>query len=145
MSFLLDTNIISELRKGTRCNSDVANWFSTVEDHDVYLSVLVIGEIRKGVELIRRNDPDTAARLENWLQQIVDQYSERILPVDRSVAEEGGRLNVPNPRPTIDTLLAATAKVHHLVLATRNVNDIRHTGVSYINPFDASASSFDSQ
>lgn len=139
MSFLLDTNIISELRKGPRCHPSVAHWFDTIEDHEIYLSVLVVGEIRKGIELVRRNDHITAARLESWLQQIVDQHSERILPVDQSVAEEWGRLNVPNPLPTIDALLAATAKVHHLVLATRNVNDIECTGVSYINPFDAPA------
>ncbi|WP_089718160.1 type II toxin-antitoxin system VapC family toxin [Candidatus Entotheonella palauensis] len=137
MSFLLDTNVISELRKGSRCNSFVANWFDTIEDHEVYLSVLVIGEIRKGIELVRRNDHLTAARLEHWLQQIVDQYSDRILPIDQSVAEEWGRLNAPNPLPTIDALLAATAKIHHFVLATRNVDDIKRTGVSYINPFDA--------
>jgi predicted nucleic acid-binding protein len=117
----------------------VANWFDTIEDHEVYLSVLVVGEIRKGIELVRRNDHLTAARLERWLQQIVNQYDDRILPVDQSVAEEWGRLNVPNPLPTIDALLAATAKVYHLVLATRNVNDVRRTGVSYINPFGAPA------
>ncbi len=139
MSVLLDTNIISELRKGSRCHPDVADWFDTVETDDIYLSVLVIGEIRKGIELIRRNDHRTAARLESWLQQLVHQYGDRILPVDQRVAEEWGRLNVPNLRPTIDALLAATAKVNRLVLATRNVNDIKHTGVSYINPFEAPA------
>ncbi len=136
MSFLLDTNIISELRKGPRCHPSVANWFSTIEGHEVYLSVLVVGEIRKGIELVRRNDHITAARLERWLQQIIDQYSERILPIDQNVAEEWGRLNVPNPLPIIDALLAATAKVYNLVLVTRNVNDIRRSGVSYMNPFD---------
>ncbi len=138
MNVLLDTNIISELRKGVRCHPGVANWFDTLEDHEIFLSVLVIGEVRKGIELVRRRDHRTAARLESWLRQIVDQHGERILPVDQRVAEEWGRFNVPSPRPTIDTLLAATAKVHHLVLATRNVNDIKRTGVSYINPFDDS-------
>ncbi len=139
MSFLLDTTIISELRKGDRCHPNVAHWFDTIEDHEIYLSVLVIGEIRKGIELVRRNDLITAARLESWLQQIVDQHGEHILPVDQRVAEEWGRLNVPNPLSTIDALLAATAKVHHLILATRNVNDIKRTGVHYMNPFDTPA------
>lgn len=137
MSFLLDTNILSELRKGHRCHPGVARWFASIEEHEVYLSVFVVGEIRKGIELIRRKDRETAARLQSWLQQVVNDYHERILPVDQTVAEEWGRLNVPNPLPTVDGLLAATAKVSHLVLATRNVDDVKTTGVSYVNPFDA--------
>ena len=137
MSFLFDTNILSEVRKGHRCHPGVARWFASLEEHEIYLSVLVVGEIRKGIELIRRKDRDTAARLESWLHQVVQDHHERILPIDQTVAEEWGRLNVPNPLPTVDGLLAATAKVSHLVLATRNVDDIKTTGVSYVNPFDA--------
>ncbi len=136
MSFLLYTNILAEIRKGHRCHPGVARWFASIEEHEIYLSVLVVGEIRQGIELLRRKDRDTAVRLESWLQQVVHDYAERILAVDRTVAEEWGRLNVPNPLPTVDGLLAATAKVSHLVLATRNVNDIKTTGVSYVNPFD---------
>ena len=136
MSFLFDTNIISELRKGPRCHPGVAHWFASLEDREIYLSVLVVGEIRKGIELIRRNDSMPAARLDSWLQQVIHDYADRILPIDQTVAEEWGRLNVPNPLPTIDGLLAATAKVYDLVLATRNVSDIQATGVNYVNPFD---------
>lgn len=136
MSFLLYTNILAEIRKGQRCHPGVARWFASIEEHEIYLSVLVVGEIRQGIELLRRKDRDTAVRLESWLQQVVHDYDERILPVDRTIAEEWGRLNVPNPLSTVDGLLAATAKVSHLVLATRNVDDIKTTGVSYVNPFD---------
>ncbi|MDH3599590.1 MAG: type II toxin-antitoxin system VapC family toxin [Candidatus Tectomicrobia bacterium] len=136
MSFLLDTNIISELRKRQRCHPGVAHWFAAIGDEEIYLSALVIGEIRKGIELIRRQDSVTAARLESWLRQVMHDYEERILPIDQTVAEEWGRMNVPNLLPTVDALLAATAKVYDLVLVTRNVNDIQATGVNYVNPFD---------
>jgi hypothetical protein len=137
VSFLLDTSILSEIRKGPRCHPGVARWFASIGEHEIYLSVLVVGEIRKGIELLRRKDRDAAVRLESWLQQVVHDYDERILPVDRTVAEEWGRLSVPNPLPTVDGLLAATAKVSHLVLATRNVDNIKTTGVRCVNPFDA--------
>ena len=136
MSFLLDTNIISELRKGQRCNPGVARWFDAIEDEEIYLSALVIGEICKGIERVRRHDSTIAARLESWLQQVRHDYDERILPIDQAVAEEWGRMNVPNPLPTVVVLLAATAKVYDLVLATRNVKDVQATGVNYVNPFD---------
>jgi len=136
LSFLLDTNILSELRKRQRCHPGVARWFAAIEDEEIYLSALVIGEIRKGIELIRRHNSVTAARLESWLQQVIQDYDERILPIDQTVAEEWGRMNVPNPRPTVDAWLAATAKVYDLVLATRNVSDIQATGINHVNPFD---------
>lgn len=136
MSFLLDTNILSELRKRQRCHPGVARWFAAIEDEEIYLSALVIGEIRKGIELIRRHNSVTAARLESWLQQVIQDYDERILPIDQTVAEEWGRMNVPNPLPTVDAWLAATAKVYDLVLATRNVSDIQATGINHVNPFD---------
>ena len=135
MSYLLDTNIILELRKRRRCNVGVAKWFATLEDQDIFLSVLVIGEIRKGIESIRRRDSLAAGALDNWLSQLVITFSERIIPVDRRVAETWGRLNVPNPLPVIDGLLAATALVKGFTLVTRNVSDIEATGVPYLNPF----------
>lgn len=137
MNYLLDTNVISELRKGQRCNVNVAAWFATVPDQALYLSVLVIGEIRRGIERIRLRDVQAATTLEAWLTQVVMQHDDRIIPVTQGVAEEWGRLNATRPLPTVDSLLAATAKVHGLTLVTRNVTDIAGTGVAYLNPFDS--------
>ena len=139
MSYLLDTNILSELRKGPRCNANVAAWFAPVPEHAVYLSVLVIGEIRRGIERIRRRDLQAAATLETWLAQVVAQHRERILAVNREVAEEWGRMTATRSLPTIDSLLAATAKSHGLTLVTRNVTDIAATGVPYLNPFESTS------
>ena len=137
MSYLIDTNVISELRKGQRCDPNVAQWFATVADVEIYLSVLVIGELRRGVERIRRRDPTATVALETWLKRIVKSFDGRILAVDYEVAEEWGRMNALTPLSTIDSLLAATAKVHGLTLVTRNVKDIVNAGVSYLNPFES--------
>ena len=136
MSYLLDTNIISEVRKGKRCDVNVARWYQAIDDRDIYLSVLVVGEIRKGIELARRRDRVKATNLERWLKTICDEFAERILPITQTIADEWGRMNSPKPTPVIDGLLAATAKQHGLTLATRNVKDITHIGASIINPFD---------
>ena len=135
MSFLLDTNVISELRKGNRCDPGVREWLAGVKQEEIFLSSLTLGELRKGIELIRRRDPRSARVLEGWLREVLVVHSDRILPVDTAVAEEWGCLNVPDPRPVIDSLLAATAKVHDLVLVTRNVKDIEGTGARWLNPF----------
>lgn len=136
MSYLIDTNVISELRKGARADPCVAGWFAGLAEDDLYLSALTIGEIRKGIERVRLRDRRAAASLERWLREVIDSHRDRILPVDETVAEEWGRLNVPDPLPVVDGLLAATAAVHGLVLATRNVKDLRRTGVPLLNPFD---------
>lgn len=112
MSYLIDTNIISEIRKGAACDSAVAHWWQGVAEDELYLSVLVIGEIRKGVEQVRPRDPTKAARLEHWLAEVFAGFSSRILPVDATVAEEWGRMAAIRPVPVIDALLAATAKAH---------------------------------
>lgn len=135
MNYLIDTNVISELRKGERADPDVVAWFAGLADGEVFLSALTLGEIRRGIESIRRRDPKSAAALESWLGRIADQHRNRILPVDRAIAEEWGRMNVPDPLPAIDGLLAATASVLGLTLATRNTADIERTGVSCLNPF----------
>lgn len=137
MSYLLDTNVISELRKGQRCNANVAAWFASVPDSTLHLSVLVLGEIRRGIERIRLRDVRAASALETWLTQVVTQHRDRIFPVTQEVAEEWGRMNAIRPLPTIDSLLAATAKVHGLTLVTRNVTDMAGIGVTCINPFDS--------
>lgn len=136
MSYLLDTNVLSELRKGSRCNTHVAVWFAPVPDDEMYLSVLVIGEIRRGIERLRSRDPQAAASLEGWLRQVITGHRGRILAVDHMVAEEWGRLTAVRPLSTVDSLLAATATVHGLTLVTRNVTDIAATGVAYLNPFE---------
>jgi hypothetical protein len=133
--FLLDTNVVSELRKGVRADRNVVTWFESLNADDLYLSVLVVGEIRRGIERIRRRDPKSVQALDRWLSALSAGFEDRILPVDRPVAEEWGRMNVPDPLPVLDALLAATAKVHDLVLATRNVKVVSSTGVRTLNPF----------
>jgi hypothetical protein len=102
----------------------------------ILLSVLTIGEIRRGIENLRRRDSAAARSLQRWLHRLVAEHQDRILAVDLHVAEEWGRMNVPDPLPVIDTLLAATAKVHGLTLATRNVKDVARSGASLVNPFE---------
>jgi len=114
----------------------VTAWFAGVSDDEIHLSVLVIGEVRRGVEIVRRRDPRQAIALERWLGRLVRDHGDRILPVDRRVAEEWGRLTALRPSSLVDTLLAATARVHGLMLVTRNVADVAWTGVSYLNPFE---------
>lgn len=137
MSYLVDTNVLSELRKGRRCDPNVFGWFSAVRDEDVFLSVLVIGEVRRGIERIRRRDGRSARILDTWLRRLRASHRDRILPVDDAVAEEWGRLSAPDPIPVVDGLMAATARVHGLTLATRNVRDVARTGVPCVNPFEA--------
>lgn len=140
MSYLLDTNVVSELRKGERANPNVSSWFTGLTDEKIYLSVLTIGEIRRGVESVRRRDPDSAAVLDSWLARLSEAHRERILPIDRAIAEEWGRMNAPDPLPVVDGLLAATAKVVGLTLVTRNVADVERTGVELLDPFGTEAS-----
>lgn len=135
MSYLLDTNVISELRKGSRADRNVSSWFSGLADEELFLSALTLGEIRRGIESIRRRDARTAGALESWLGRLADQHGDRIVPVDRSIADEWGRMNAPDPLPVVDGLLAATAKVVGLTLATRNTADIERANISYVNPF----------
>lgn len=100
------------------------------------LSVLTIGEIRRGIESVRRRDPAAARALDRWLRRVLTDHRDRIVGVDLAVAEEWGRLNVPDPLPVIDGLLAATARTHGLILATRNVKDVARSGVDLVNPFE---------
>jgi predicted nucleic acid-binding protein len=97
--------------------------------------VLVIGELRQGVERLRRRDPPAAAKLDRWLHELIERHADRTLPVDAAVADRWGRLNVPDPIPAVEGLLAATALAHSLTLVTRNVRDVRRTGVRHLDPF----------
>lgn len=135
MTFLLDTNVVSEARK-PRGDANVKGWMASVRGADLYLSVLVIGEIRRGVERLRHRDPGQAATYESWLAGLRRDYADRIIPVTADIAEEWGRMNVPDPVPIIDGLLAATARVRGLTLVTRNIADVIRTGVPLLNPFE---------
>ena len=133
--FLIDTNVVSELRKGARADLGVRAWFEEHSTDSLWLSALVVGELRRGAELLRRRDTKAGRSLDRWLQTITADFGDRILPVTTEVCERWALLNVPDPLPVIDGLLAATALVHNLVLVTRNTSDIERTGVGLVNPF----------
>jgi predicted nucleic acid-binding protein len=137
--FLLDTNILSELRKGVRADVNVRRWFERVDEDAIFLSVLVAGEIRRGIESIRKRDPRAATALERWLDNVMQAHSERVLPVDAATADEWGKLDARGSLPVVDGLMAATARVHDLVLVTRNVKDVVRTGVEVLDPFAPTA------
>ncbi len=137
MTFLIDTNIISEVRKGDDGDPGVSTWWNSVSEDDLWLSSLVLGEIRKGVELVRDRDSNKAEAIEKWLAQVISSFSDRVLPIDTAVAEEWGRMSAIRSVSVIDTLLAATAKVHGLTFVTRNVADVAELNVDVLNPFDA--------
>jgi hypothetical protein len=134
--YLLDTNIISELRKGGRADPGVTAFFATLAAEDVYLSVQTIAEIRRGLENIRnRGDREQAARLEAWLDMVVADHSDWILGFDLDCAQLWGRLMSPSPQHPIDKQIAAIALIYDLTVVTRNTEDFRTTGVRSINPF----------
>ena len=133
--YLLDTNIVSEVRKRERCNANVRRWFATLEDDAIFLSVLVVGEIRHGIELIRRRDEAAGRALDRWLKGLEQRFEERILPVTLEICERWGRIGLDQPSPPIDGLLAATALHHNLTLVTRNIAHAQRSGVHVLNPF----------
>ena len=132
---LLDTNVLSELRKEKRCDEGVRRWFEGAAAEELFISVLVLGEIRQGIERIRRRDPAQARALEKWLLWIAAEFQDRLLPVDEAVADQWGRLGLQQPVPVLDALLAATALVHGLTVVSRDEEGFRNTGVPVINPF----------
>ena len=134
MKYLLDTNVLSEARR-PRGDEGVKGWLSSVPAGELYLSVLVIGEVRRGVERLKRRDPDGAETYEAWLGAVLHDYADRILPVDAEIAEEWGRMSVPDPVPIVDGLMAATAKVRGMTFVTRNTADVARTGARLLNPF----------
>jgi len=137
VKYLVDTNVISELRKGKRAHPALSTWWADVDIINVYLSVLVLGEVRQGIEKLRLKDPGRAQQLEGWLQSVNAAFGVRVLTVDHAIADKWGRLGVKRTLPLVDSLLAATALVHDLVLVTRNTRDIHDTGVRYFDPWAA--------
>ncbi len=135
---LLDTNVLSELRKGNRCDAGVRQWFAAAAEEDLFVSVLVLGEIRQGIERIRLRDPAQARALEKWLQWVATEFADRLLPVDEKVADQWGRLDLRQPVPVLDAYLAATALVHGLSMVSRDETGFRHTDAAVINPFSKS-------
>ena len=133
--YLLDTNVLSELRKRERCHASVRQWFATVEDDAVFLSVLVVGEVRRGIELIRRRDAVTARALDRWLRGLERRFEERILPVTAEICDRWGRIGLEQPLTPIDGLLAATALHHDLILVTRNATHAKRSGADVLDPF----------
>ena len=140
MRFLIDTKVISEIRKGARCDPAVAGWFDTVRAEDLRLSVLVLGEIAKGIAKARGTDPAKAAALEAWLQRTLRAYEGRVVGIDVAVAFEWGRMSAIRPLSTVDALLAATARVHGMTLVTRDETMAAELGVSVLNPWKRSVS-----
>ena len=135
MKFLLDTNVISEIRKLERTDPNVAKWVTQTPVKEIGTSVLVLAEIRRGIELKRRRDAEQAAALDRWFAQMRTRLGDRVLPIDEPIAEAWALLSVPDPLPLIDGLLAATAQVHGLMLVTRNTADVARTGVAILDPF----------
>jgi hypothetical protein len=136
--FLVDTDVISEARRGAKANAGVRSFFARAlgEGADAYLSVVTIGELRQGVEKIRhRGDTSQARKLERWLLQLTSIYADRILALDEEIAHVWGRLRVPNPENPLDKQIAATALIHSLVVVSRNVAHYAPTGVRVTNPF----------
>ena len=140
--FLLDTNVVSEVRKGRRSDPNVSNWYAGVIESQLFISSLTIGEIRKGIELARRRrDVDQAEALELWLRTVIQRFSGRILTVDTEEADTWGQISAIRPVPVVDGLLAATAMAHDMTLVTRNVSDVEGLGVRVLDPFSRSDNS----
>lgn len=136
--YLLDTNVISELRKKEKANQGVITFFQHLNrsNTNAFLSAVTLGELRRGIELIRhRKDFTQANLLENWFSTILTDYSDKILPIDQDIAQLWGRLRVPNPSNELDKLIAATAILYDLTVVTRNVTDFLETGAKVYNPF----------
>jgi toxin FitB len=135
MTYLLDTNVISEIRKRSP-DPQVLAWYNSLTPAEAFISALSVGEIRQGIERLRRKDHEQADLLERWLEGLRNSYADHIVAVDAAVAEEWGRMNVPDPLPVIDGLLAATAKARGLTLVTRNTADLARSEAVLFNPWD---------
>jgi toxin FitB len=133
LTFLLDTNVVSEIRRNR--DAHVRAWAKAVDDVDLHLGVMTLGEIRKGTELLRGRDPRQADVFAGWLDELHRLFADRIMPIDARIAEEWGRLSATTPRNTVDSLIVATARVHGLTVVTRNIGDFEGCGVPLLNPW----------
>jgi predicted nucleic acid-binding protein len=137
--YLIDTNVISEIRKKTKANPGVQRFFKQVatKETPLYLSVITVGELRRGIDLIHhRGDTLQAQQLEAWLQTLLTEYADHILSIDEEIAQLWGRLRVPYPEHALDKQIAATAFIYGLTVVTRNQRDFATTGVAVLNPFE---------
>lgn len=138
--FLLDTNVLSELRNRGRANENVLAWAAAAREAELYISVVAVLELERGVMLIERRDPRQGARLRTWLEtKVIEPFDPRTFPVDTAIARRCAALHVPNPRRERDALIAATALVHGMTIVTRNVADFRNLGASLLNPWERQA------
>lgn len=135
MRFLLDTSVISEIRKRDRAHPNVGRWVARTPVEEIGTSVLVLAEIRRGIELKRRTHPDQAKALDRWFAQMRKMLGDRVLPLDEPIMEAWAMLGISISLPLVDGLLAATAKVRGLMLVTRNIEDIAESGVAVFDPF----------
>ena len=135
MRFLLDTNILSELRKGERSDPGVREWYARVADEELAVSVLALGEIRLGILRLRRRDPEAAGHLDAWLTRLEAAHRGRLLPVDAEVTRIWAEINAERSLPVIDSLQAATALAHGLTFVTRNVRDLVGVPLPLLDPF----------
>lgn len=135
MAYLLDTNVASELTKSSP-HPGVSAWLDTVPGPSLYLSVLVIGEVRQGIERVRNRDPVKAAVFEAWLVRLEHSFGDRIVPIDLQIAQEWGVLNAKRSLPLVDGLLAATAQVRGWTIVTRNTKDFQHASARLLDPFE---------
>jgi len=136
--YILDTNVISELRKARKTHPNVRKWAERLPSASLYISVISLLELEIGILLIGRRDKEQGAILRAWIDRhVLPTFSDRILAIDTAVAQRCATLHLPNPRSDRDALIAATALVHGLTVATRNVNDFERTGVGVLNPWEA--------
>jgi predicted nucleic acid-binding protein len=136
--YLVDTNVISEARKKTKANRGVRSFFKQVIEDEtrVFMSVVSVGELRRGVESIRyRGDTRQANQLEKWLANLLVEYQDHILDINQDIAQLWGRLRAPHPENALDKQIAATALIYELTVVTRNHRDFVKTGVRVLNPF----------
>lgn len=136
MTYLLDTSVVSELRR-SRCDPRVSAWFDGVAPQDLFLSAIVVGEVRRGIDRLAGRDPQQARLLDIWLGELETVFAGRLMPVDAAVADAWGRLSAGTPVPVEDGLMAATALVHDMTFVTRNVAHVAHTGVRVLDPWAA--------
>ena len=139
MAYLLDTNVLSELRRTERATPSVLAWYQRTPDEEMFVSVLTLGELRRGVEMLRRRDPQAGMYLEGWFLGLIQRFANRALIINTPIAETWGRLCLGQTLPHVDGLLAATALHHDLTLVTRHVTDVARSGARVFNPFGAAA------